>query len=202
MPKQLNASEQRFVAEYIIDLDVKRAALAAGYSETIATTKAYQWVSNGKAKPHVYAEILKRLQKRAEKLEITADRVLAELALLGFANMQDYIRISPEGDPYTDFSSLTRAQAAAIAEVVVEDFKDGRGDDARDVRRVRFKMTDKRAALVDIGKHLGMFKERIEHSGSVEHHHTATLNEVEQMVRDELGGPLPVPRLPAHMTEQ
>jgi phage terminase small subunit len=49
--------------------------------------------------------------------------------------------------------------------VTVEDYLDGRGEDARKVRRVRFKPADKRGALVDLGKHLGMFKDRIEHSG-------------------------------------
>lgn len=102
-----------------------------------------------------------------EKTAITEARVLEELALLGFANMQDYIRVGSDGDPYTDFSALTREQAAAIGEVTVEDFKDGRGENARDVRRVKFKLADKRGALVDIGKHLGMFKERVEHSGSI-----------------------------------
>jgi phage terminase small subunit len=33
------------------------------------------------------------------------------------------------------------------------------------VRRVKFKLCDKRAALVDLGKHLGMFKDKIERSG-------------------------------------
>ncbi len=50
---------------------------------------------------------------------------------------------------------LTRA--AALQEVTVEDFTEGRGEDKRDVRRVKFKLYDKRAALVDLGRHLGMF---------------------------------------------
>jgi phage terminase small subunit len=79
--------------------------------------------------------------------------------------MQDYMKAGPDGDPYLDFSGLTREQAAALVEVTVEDFKDGRGEDARDVRRVKFKLADKKAALVDIGKHLGMFKERVELGG-------------------------------------
>ena len=44
-----------------------------------------------------------------------------------------------------------------LAEVTVEDFVDGRGEDARAVKRVKFKLHDKRAALVDLGRHLGMF---------------------------------------------
>jgi phage terminase small subunit len=79
--------------------------------------------------------------------------------------MLDYMRRGPDGDPYLDFSTLSRDQAAALTEVTVEDFKDGRGEDARDVRRVKFKLADKRAALVDLGRHLGIFKDRVEHSG-------------------------------------
>jgi phage terminase small subunit len=164
-PRALDARERRFVDEYIIDLDAKRAALVAGYSATMAATKAYQWVSSGQRKPHVYAAVLAAMDKRSKRTEITADRVLRELELLGFCNMQDYMRATEQGDPYLDFSGLTRDQAAALAEVTVEDFRDGRGEESRDVRRVKFKLSDKRAALVDIGKHLGMFKERIEHSG-------------------------------------
>ena len=68
----------------------------------------------------------------------------------------------PDGDPVLDWSRLTRAQTAALVEVTVDDFKDGRGEDARDVRRVLFKLADKRAALVDLGKYLGLFKDRLE----------------------------------------
>jgi phage terminase small subunit len=77
------------------------------------------------------------------------------------------MRANPNGDPYLDFSKLTRDQAAALVEVTVEDFKDGRGDAARDVRRIKFKLADKRAALVDLGKHLGMFVEKHELSGKM-----------------------------------
>ena len=68
------------------------------------------------------------------------------------------MRIGEDGDPYVDMSNLTRAQAAALQEFVVEDFKDGRGEDARDVRRIRIKMRDKLRPLVELGKHLGIFK--------------------------------------------
>jgi hypothetical protein len=76
--------------------------------------------------------------------------------------MRDYMRTGPDGDPVLDFSALTRDQAAALVEVTVEDFKDGRGEGARELRRVKFKLADKRAALVDMGRHLGMFVDRHE----------------------------------------
>src|SRR5712672_3014311 len=68
-------------------------------------------------------------------------------------------------DPVLDWSKLTRDQAAALIEVTVEDFLDGRGEDAREVRKVKFKLADKRGPLVDLGKHLGLFKERVELTG-------------------------------------
>ena len=40
----------------------------------------------------------------------------------------------------------------------VENFVDGHGEAARPVRGVRFKLYDKRAALVDLGRHLGFFE--------------------------------------------
>ena len=64
--------------------------------------------------------------------------MINELAKLGFSNMLDYIRVLPSDDPIADLSALTRDQAAALVEVTVEDFVDGRGDAARDVRRVKF----------------------------------------------------------------
>jgi phage terminase small subunit len=91
---------------------------------------------------------------------------LRELARLGFSNMLDYMRVGDDGDPYLDFSDLTREQAAAIAEVTVEDFKDGRGEDARDVRKIKFKLADKKAPLELLGRHVGLkFASRHEHTG-------------------------------------
>ena len=157
----LTAKQQRFVDEYLIDLNATQAAIRAGYSEKTA----YSIGNENLSKPEIAKAIEDAQTARAKRTEITADRVLTELGKLGFSNMQDYMRAGADGDPYLDFSNLTREQAAALAEVTVEDFKDGRGEDARDVRRVKFKLTDKRAALVDIGKHLGMFKDQVEHTG-------------------------------------
>lgn len=157
----LTPKQQRFVDEYLIDLNATQAAIRAGYSARTAEKIG----SENLRKPGISAAITERRAKIAAKLEVTQERIAEELAKIGFANMQDYMRSGPDGDPFLDFSNLTRDQAAALAEVTVEDFKDGRGEDARDVRRVKFKLHDKRAALVDLGKHLGMFKDKVEVTG-------------------------------------
>jgi len=74
----------------------------------------------------------------------------------------DYMRLGPTGDPVLDFSNLTREQAAALTEVTVDDYLDGRGKNARDVRKVKFKLGDKRAALMDIAKLFSWVVERRE----------------------------------------
>lgn len=158
---KLTGKQRRFVDEYLVDLNASQAAIRAGYSEKTAGSIGHENLK----KPEIQAALTERRKKLAEDTEITPESVLRELAKLGFANMQDYMRSTSDGDPYFDISNISRDQAAALAEVTVEDFKEGRGEDARDVRRIKFKLADKRAALVDIGKHLGMFKERVELTG-------------------------------------
>lgn len=159
----LTPKQRRFVEEYLIDLNATQAAIRAGYS---AKTAAVIGAENLR-KPNIASAIEARQSALAEKHGVTVERIVMELAKLGFSNMADYMRCMPGGDPYLDFSALTRDQAAALVEVTVEDYTEGRGEDARDVKRVKFKLADKRAALVDLGRHLGMFKDKVEHSGDV-----------------------------------
>ncbi|MBA8846251.1 phage terminase small subunit [Ochrobactrum sp. RH1CCR137] len=157
----LTPKQERFVAEYLIDLNATQAAIRAGYSQKTAQQQGSRLLLN----VLVQEAIAKGQNKTAAKLEITKERIVEELAKIGFSNMLDYMRAGTDGDPYLDFSNLTREQAAALAEVTVEDFKDGRGEDARDVRRIKFKLHDKKGALVDMAKMLGFMIEKHEHSG-------------------------------------
>lgn len=161
---KLTDKQKRFVEEYLIDLNATQAAIRTGYSAKTAEQQASRLLSNVKVKEVIQEAIA----ARSARTEITQDMVLRELAKIGFSNMQDYMKTGPDGDPYLDFSNLTRDQAAALTEVTVEDFKDGRGEDVRDVRRIKFKLADKRAALVDMGKHLGMFKDEINHNHRID----------------------------------
>lgn len=99
----------------------------------------------------------KAVEAAAQRLGITKEKILAELAKLGLSNMLDYVRPQADGTVKVDLAALDRDTAAAIQEVTVDTFVEGRGEDAQAVRRVKFKLCDKRAALVDLGKHLGLF---------------------------------------------
>jgi phage terminase small subunit len=174
MARDLTAKQRAFVNAYLANgmngADAYRRAYGSKSSPQVVAVKAAELLRNGKI-----AVIVGEAQKRAsaateralDRYEVTREKVVSELARIGFANMQDYMRAGPDGDPYLDFSKLTPDQAAALAEVTVEDFKGGRGEDARAVRRIKFKLHDKRAALVDLGRHLQMFTDNVKHSGSI-----------------------------------
>lgn len=162
---ELTPKQQKFIEEYVVDLNATQAAIRAGYSEKTAYSMGSRLLKD--------VEIVNALTKYRASLakdnDITPQRIVAELAKLGFSNMQDYMRPTADGDPMLDFSQLTRDQAAALTEVTVESYKDGETE--KQVKRVKFRLADKRGALVDLGKHLGMFTEKIEHSGQVTMHH-------------------------------
>ena len=143
---KLTPKQERFVEEYLVDLNATQAALRAGYKHGELGRRLV-------TKSHVSSAIAKAKAKRSKRTEITQDMVIAELAKLGFSNMGDYMKVTPDGDPRLHFDELTREQTAALSEVTVEDFTDGRGEDKRDVRKVKFKLYDKRAALADLLAH-------------------------------------------------
>lgn len=158
MAKGLTRRQEIFAAEYCVDSDGKRAAIKAGYSEKTAESQASQLLKN----PKVSDVISKKTQKILNKLEISAEKVLQELALLGFSNMLNYVTIGDDGQADIDLSKLTREQAAAIQEISV-DATGGTGDgERRQVLRTKFKLSDKRGALELLGKHLKLFTEKIE----------------------------------------
>lgn len=157
----MNQKQQRFVEEYLVDLNATQAAIRAGYSQSSARNHAHRMMTND----DIQDAIARAQAERSERTGITADQVLEELAKIGFANMDDYVSILDDGTPRLDFSEVTRDQKAAIAEITSEVYMEGKGDDAEPVKRTKFKLLDKRAALVDIGKHLGMFVERKELTG-------------------------------------
>ncbi len=157
---KLTAKQQCFIDEYLIDLNATQAAIRAGYSAKTAYAKGSEM------NKRFAVEIAKAQAERSKRTEITQDAVLRELAKIGFSNMLDYVSVTDGGDLVPDFSALTRDQAAAIGEVTIEEYTEGRGDDAQNVKRTRFKLSDKRAALVDMGRHLGMFKDKVELTGA------------------------------------
>lgn len=115
------------------------------------------------SEPLIKAAIEDEQMARADRLGITKDRILQELALIGFGNVKNFVRQDAEGgDTTVPMNELSHEDTAPLTEYSVET-TNGKVK----TKKVRIKMADKRAALVDMGKHLGMFKEKIEVTGKL-----------------------------------
>ena len=145
----LTAKQCRFVEEYLVDLNATQAAIRAGYSEKTAAETGYENLR----KPDIAEAIQAAKAARSERTELTIDRVVLELAKIAFSDMAHYVRFDG-ATAYTDFSAMPPGATAAISEIVVDEFTDGRGDGARDVKRTKFKLHGKQAALDALLKHL------------------------------------------------
>ena len=173
MRPKLSPRELAFVVAYVTNGENgKQAAIEAGYSERSAHVTGSQLLK----RPNVVEAIELQQQRIAGRLQakhdVTLDRVVSELAKIGFANMADYMVVGADGLPRLNWARLTRDQQAAISEVTVDVVGDEEvltrpvDPEAPDeeylvpVRRVKFKLHDKRSALVDLGKHLGMYDGR------------------------------------------
>ena len=89
----LNTKQRMFVNEYIVDFNATQAAIRAGYSENGAESKGSQLLSNVKVAP----EIDKAIAKRENRVIVTQDDVIRELAMIAFGDIEDYIEWGPRG---------------------------------------------------------------------------------------------------------
>jgi len=67
------------VQEYLVDLNATQAAIRAGYSERTARAIGYELLT----KPDIQRALTEAQQERADRLQVTADQVLADLVRLG-----------------------------------------------------------------------------------------------------------------------
>jgi phage terminase small subunit len=154
----LTPLQRRFAVEYLVDMNATAAAIRAGYRPLGAAFKGHRLLHSPKIRALIEAEAQKTIA-------IPQPRIIAELARIAFANMLDYICVQPDGTAYVDLSKLTREQAAAIGSVEVEEYTEGRGVNARAVKRVKLKLASKLDALEKLARLFGMFTDKVEHTG-------------------------------------
>lgn len=149
----MTKKQKRFVEEYLIDLNATQAAIRAGYSPETA----YSIGSENLKKPDIRACIEKAMAERSKRTGINQDRIIMELAKIGLLNPKDLV----DFDEATVKEEAAEEDLAAIASVRVKRFptKDGEGIERE------IKMHDKTKALELLGRHFGMFKDKVEVSG-------------------------------------
>ena len=157
----LTSKQSRFVREYLIDLNAKQAAIRAGYSARSAEVEGSRLLKHAK----VAAAIVQERKAVSVRTGVTPESVVKELAKFGFSDIRkvlswrsnvEQIGENDDGEPILKVENevtlrnsdeIDDETAAAISEI--SQTKDG---------ALKVKLVDKRAALVDIGRHLGMFR--------------------------------------------
>ena len=156
---ELTPKQRLFCDEWLVHRNATRAYMTAyGVERNVASVEGCRSL----AKPSIRDYLDQKLAAIEKKYEMNLDKCLAGLARIATANMMDYIN----NDGTVDLSVLDHDQAAAIQEITVETYEErtGRGDETETVKRVKLKLYDKRSALLDLGKHFGGFKTKVEHS--------------------------------------
>lgn len=148
----MTKKQKRFVEEYLIDLNATQAAIRAGYSPDTAGSIGAENLK----KPEIKSRIDKAMAERSRRTGINQDRVLQELARIGFAKITDVV------DPDT---AKIRPDASDDDLACIQSIKIKPNEFGTE-REVR--LYDKKSALVDLGKHLGLFKDKLELIGDMD----------------------------------
>lgn len=149
----MTEKETLFCKEYLIDFNAKNAAIRAGYSKNSARVIGCQNLT----KLNILAEINKEIDKRNERIAVKQDRIIYELAKIAFSDLSNFIDIN--GDTIT-IRDLTDIDTSVLSEASETVTKDG--------GTIKIKLADKMKALELLGKHLAMFTDKLEHSGSID----------------------------------
>lgn len=156
----LSKKQRRFVDEYLVDLNATQAAVRSGYSAKTAQEQSSRLLSN----VMVQSTIAERMKDREKRTEITQDKVLSELAKIGFADIRKAVEWGPEVmivDEETGETAVSNGVALVPSVKIDNDTAAAISEISQTAQGIKIKLHDKRAALVDIGRHLGIFNDKL-----------------------------------------
>jgi phage terminase small subunit len=174
---KLTPKQQRFVQEYLLDLNAAAAARRAGYSPKVARQQGAENLS----KPIIRTAVEAAQKELADRLKLKAEHVLREYMLLAFSDIGDVADFSGKEPRLVDPSAIPPEARRAIASVKIRKVagtKKRRGEVVTEVR-----LWDKLNALEKLARHLGLFNE----PGGPES--PFTVQTVRGVTRDEIIGP-------------
>lgn len=158
--KGLTPKQQRFVDEYLIDLNATQAAIRAGYSAKTASSIGEQTLR----KLEVALAITEAQAKRSERTGIDADWVLNRLASEAVADLADIIGSDGVLKPIEEWPLIWR-QGLVTGIDVQEDRQDG----VKIGQTVKVKLSDRIKRIELIGKHVNVqaFREQVHQTGAI-----------------------------------
>lgn len=173
----MTEKQKIFVNEYLIDLNATRAYKVAYPSckkDESASVNASKLLRNTKV-----AEYLQeRMCEREQRTEITQDMVLKEFAKIAFFNAKNLF--ADNGQPLR-IRDLEDDVAACITGIKIKEMYDE--DGAFIGYEKEYKLADKKGALDSIGKHLGMFTQRVEVDNKAEQEKEKKISSIEAILQ-------------------
>jgi len=150
----LNEKQERFVQEYLLDLNATQAAIRAGYSAKTAKQQGARLLTHA----DVQARLQGQISARSEKTGIDAEWLLRRLAMEADADLADLYDDAGKLKPVREWPLIWRQGLVAGVETV----REGSGDDASFVDKI--KISDRIKRLELIGRHIGVqaFKDKLE----------------------------------------
>lgn len=141
--------QERFVQEYLIDLNASQAAIRAGYGPDSAELTGSRLLRNVKVQEAIQ-QVKKLLGERAQ---IKADQVIEEFRRIAFASIGDVVTTNSKGElAIRPLSEIPPETLAGVDKIFFEEITNKRGE----VRRtLHVRMGLKLRALTKLGEHLG-----------------------------------------------
>lgn len=162
MAKGLTKKQEKFIAEYLKDLNASRAAVSAGYSKKGASVTGSQLLANPKIAP-ILAE---KFGKTIKKLDISSEDVLIGLKNLAFFDARKLYNEDGTLKLMHELDFDTQAGLTGIEiEKLYEHFGKGKASETGTVTKVRW--IDRGQNLERLGRYFKLFTEKLEVSGSV-----------------------------------
>lgn len=141
--RRLTPKQQKFVDFYIIFENATEAARRAGYREKWATKIGPKLIGMDRIQEAINAAARKTITAR----NITKGRVLAELARIGFSNLDDLATWGERGVKLRDSAKVGRHKKAAVQEI---------SQKSGNTEEIKIKLHDKVRALDTLAKYLGL----------------------------------------------
>ncbi len=158
MPVLKNPKHERFAQELAKGKTAEEAYRQAGYAPSLKNAQRLKSFEGIRSRTE---EIL---NKSATKAGITIDKITKELAKIGFSDIRKSVKWGSELSLYNESGDLHIINGVALIDSdKIDDETAGAISEISQTKDgMKIKFHDKRAALVDLGKHLGMFKNTLE----------------------------------------
>lgn len=154
---ELNAKQEAFVAEYLVDFNATQAAIRAGYSESTARQQGSRLLSHA----DVQEAVAERYKAHLSEVDLTAQDVLRELHRLATSDLRKIVDEHGNLLPLHDWPDEVAAAVAGVE--VVTTYPNGKDEPPEYIKKVR--LWDKNTALTNLAKHFGLLKDLVEWTG-------------------------------------